>query len=392
MYERYLPQLPSRQDLNFLLQRMFSHLAISHMAIGGGDSPSEPQPNVGLLGVDYAIDSGRYRFALVLQGDNESQLTSAPLAQPGLRARAGEYLLEADGEEVKAERNVYSYFVNKAGRSTRIRVGPRPDGGQSREMTVTPLAGENSLRESVRFGETRRRVEEASGGRLGYIYLPDTSRAGYEAFLRDFYANVDKQGLIIDERYNGGGFPADFFVETLGRRQLSTYAFREGDDLPFPAAVIPGPRVMIINESAGSGGDTLPWMFRRAGVGTLVGTRTSGAGIGGFVNMPSLVDGGRLLAPNRAFFDPASGALDIENHGVKPDIEVELAQWPGARARTRNWKKRSRSRLASLRRSRLCGRGTRHGPFIDRKRGVFRVLFATDRITIMAYCSSTLRG
>ncbi len=323
-YEKYLPQLSSRQDLNSLLQRMFSHLAISHMAIGGGDEPAEPQPNVGLLGADYAIDSGRYRFARVLRGDNESQLTTSPLTQPGMQARPGEYLLQVDGVEVKADVNVDSYFVNKAGRTTRIRVGPKPDGDQSRELVVTPLAGENGLRESVRLRENRRRVEEASAGRIGYIYLPDTGRSGYEAFLRDFYANVDKQGLIIDERYNGGGFPADFFVESLTRRQLSAYAFREGDDLPFPAAVIPGPRVMIINESAGSGGDTLPWMFRRAGAGTLVGTRTAGAGIGGFVNMPSLVDGGRVLAPNRAFFDPVSGALDIENHGVKPDIEADL--------------------------------------------------------------------
>ena len=170
----------------------------------------------------------------------------------------------------------------------------------------------------------RRLVHELSGGKLAYIYLPDTGGTGYSLFLRDWYGQLDKQGVIIDERFNSGGAPADFFIETMKRAPLSYYAFREGEDMPFPVAAIPGPRVMITNEFAGSGGDTLPWMFRQAGLGVIVGKRTWGGGIGGFVQMPGFIDGGRMLAPNRGFFNPQTGAWDIENHGVAPDVEVEL--------------------------------------------------------------------
>jgi tricorn protease len=163
-----------------------------------------------------------------------------------------------------------------------------------------------------------------SGGRLAYIYLPDTGTAGYEAFNRDFYAQLDKQGVIIDERFNSGGAPADYFIEALRRAPLSYYAFREGDPFPFPMGVLPGPRVMIINEYAGSGGDTLPWMFRQAGLGPLVGKRTWGGGIGGYLDLPELIDGGEVSVPNRGFFNPVRGAWDIENRGVAPDVEVEL--------------------------------------------------------------------
>jgi tricorn protease len=205
-----------------------------------------------------------------------------------------------------------------------LKVAAKADGSNARSVTVVPMPGENTLRFVNWMEENRRKVEELSGGRLGYLHLPDTGGTGYNLFNRDFYANLDKQGLIVDERYNSGGAPADYFIDLLKRAPLSAYTFREGEDMNFPVAAIAGPKVMITNEYAGSGGDTLPWMFRQAGVGTLVGKRTWGGGIGGFVRMPGFIDGGTMLAPNRAFYNPRTGNFDIENYGVAPDIEIDL--------------------------------------------------------------------
>ena len=323
-YAAYLPNVVTRSDLNYVFREMFSHLTVSHMQIGGGDTPAPGQANVGMLGADYEIDQGRYRITRIYEGDNSDGLLSAPLTQPGVDVKVGDYLIAIDGQEIKAEENIFKYFQGKGGRTAQLKVATKPDGSGARSFAIVPMFGENTLRMFDWMENNRRKVAELSGGKLGYIYLPDTGRTGYELFNRDFYAQLDKQGLIIDERYNSGGAPADYFVESLKRASLSTYTFREGADMPFPVAAVPGPRVMIINEYAGSGGDTLPWMFRQANVGTLVGKRTWGGGIGGFIAMPELVDGGSMLAPNRAFYNPKTGNWEIENQGVAPDIEVEL--------------------------------------------------------------------
>jgi tricorn protease len=323
-YAAYLPNVVTRSDLNVVFREMFSHITVSHMQIGGGDTPNQPPANVGMLGADYEIEQGRYRITRIYQGDNSEGLLTAPLTQPGVNISVGDYLIALDGQEIKADENLFKYFQGKAGKAVQLKVAAKPDGIGARMVTVVPSSGENTLRLYDWMEENRRKVDELSGGKLGYIYLPDTGRTGYELFNRDFYAQLDKQGLIIDERYNSGGAPADYFIESLKRTSLSTYTFREGADMPFPVAAVPGPRVMIINEYAGSGGDTLPWMFRQAGVGTIVGKRTWGGGIGGFIPMPEFVDGGSMLAPNRAFFNPQTGNWDIENQGVAPDIEVEL--------------------------------------------------------------------
>ncbi len=323
-YAAYLPNVVSRSDLNTVFREMFSHITVSHMQIGGGDTPGQGQANVGMLGADYEIDQGRYRITRIYQGDNSDGLLSSPLTQPGVNVKVGEYLMAIDGQEIKADENIFKYFQGKAGRPAQLKVATKPDGSDARTFAISPMFGENTLRMFDWMESNRRKVTEMSGGKLGYIYLPDTGRTGYELFNRDFYGQLDKQGLIIDERYNSGGAPADYFIESLKRASLSTYTFREGADMPFPVAAVPGPRVMIINEYAGSGGDTLPWMFRQANVGMLVGKHTWGGGIGGFIPMPELVDGGSMLAPNRAFYNPKTGNWDIENHGVAPDIEVEL--------------------------------------------------------------------
>jgi tricorn protease len=335
VYAAYLPNITTRGDLNYLFREMFSHLSVSHVQVGGGDS-AQPQgrpANVGLLGADYTVEQGRYRIARILRGDNSQPLLSAPLAQPGVDVREGDYLIAVDGQEIGAGENLYKYFQDKAGRPTRIKVSAQSSGENARTHTVVPLPGENTLRDFNWVEANRRRVEELSGGRLAYIYLADTGRNGYNAFNRDFYAQQDRQGVIIDERFNSGGAPADYVIEHLRRAPLSYYMFREGADFPFPQNVIQGPRVMVVNEYAGSGGDTLPWMFRQAKLGKIVGKRTWGGGVGGYVDIPELLDGGRLLAPNRAFYNPLTGALDIENRGVAPDTEVELtpALWRAGR-------------------------------------------------------------
>ncbi len=334
-YSAYLPSIVTRNDLNLVFREMFSHITVSHMQVGGGElpPPSGTPANVGLLGADYQIADGRYRITRVYRGDNSSQALTGPLAQPGVEARAGEYLLAVDGQEITASENLYKYFLGKVGRPTQIKVGSNPSGEGARLLTLIPLPSETALRDFNDIEDNRRKVAELSGGKLAYIYLPDTGAAGYAAFNQDFYTQLDKQGVIIDERFNGGGAAADYFIEVLRRQPLAYYAFREGDDFPLPQTVLPGPRVMLINEFAGSGGDTLPWMFRAAGLGPIVGKRTAGAGIGGYVDMPELLDGGRMLAPNRAFFNPRKGTLDIENYGVAPDIEVENtpAAWRAGR-------------------------------------------------------------
>lgn len=334
-YAAYLPSVTTRSDLNYLFRDMFSHLSVSHLQVGGGDAPPpQARPaNVGLLGADYAVEQNRYRITRILRGDNSQPLLFAPLMQPGVDVRVGDYLIAVDGQDVSASENLYKHFQDKAGRPTQIRVSAQSSGDNARAYTVVPLPGENTLRDFNWAEANRRRVDELSGGRLAYIYLTDTGRAGFNAFNRDFYAQQDRQGVIIDERFNSGGAPADYIIEALRRAPLSYYLFREGADFPFPQNVIQGPRVMIINEYAGSGGDTLPWMFRQANLGKIVGKRTWGGGIGGYVDIPELSDGGRMLAPNRAFYNPQRGALDIENQGVAPDIEVELtpAAWRAGR-------------------------------------------------------------
>ncbi|HEY0385486.1 MAG TPA: PDZ domain-containing protein, partial [Pyrinomonadaceae bacterium] len=329
-YAAYLPNIQTRADLNYLFRDMLSNLSISHMAIGGGDSPAAGgDANVGMLGADFAVESGRYRITRIYRGDNSQPLLMSPLAQPGVNVKEGDFLLAVDGKEIEAGENFYSYFQGKVRRPTQLKVGSKADGSDARVVMVMPIPGENTLRSFAWTERNRRRVEELSGGKLAYIYLPNTGISGYNAFNRDFYGQLDKQGVIIDERFNSGGAPADYFIDVLRRTPLSAYAFREGDDLPFPANALSGPRVMLINEFAGSGGDTLPWMFRQAGLGPLVGERTYGAGIGGYVNIPELIDGGGISAPNRAFYNPKKGILDIENNGVAPDIAVDLtpADW-----------------------------------------------------------------
>lgn len=321
-YEPYLNSVVSRRDLTYLFQEMMGELSVGHLNAGGGDIPDTKKVQTGLLGCDYAIDGGRYRFARVFSGENWNPQLRAPLTQPGVNVKAGEYLIAVNGRDVRADANVYSYFEGLADKSVLLKVAADAAGTNAREVTVVPVPNDTGLRNLAWIEENRRKVDQMTGGRVAYVYMPDTANGGITAFNRYFYAQVDKEGAIIDERYNGGGMLATDIVEILNRKVLSATATRRGPDLLQPQGAIYGPKVMIINETAGSGGDAMPWYFRRAGAGKLIGTRTWG-GLVGMAGTPPLMDGGFVSAPASGVYNPMSGEWEVENIGIAPDIEVE---------------------------------------------------------------------
>ncbi|HSB12353.1 MAG TPA: PDZ domain-containing protein [Blastocatellia bacterium] len=321
-YKPFLEAVAHRADLNYLFQDMLGELSVGHLFVAGGDAPEVKPIRVGLLGADYQIENGRYRFARVYNGENWNPQLRAPLTQPGVNVEAGNYLLAVNGREVRATDNVYSFFEQTADKSVVLRVGPSPDGANAREVTVVPVESDTSLRNLAWIEDNRRKVDQMSGGKLAYVYLPDTAGGGYTNFNRYYFAQINKEGAVIDERFNGGGTAADYIIDYMRRPLMNYWMTREGEDFTTPVGSIYGPKVMIINEYAGSGGDLMPWLFRRAAVGQLVGKRTWG-GLVGIYDYPQLMDGGSVTAPRVAFWSP-DGTWDVENHGVAPDIEVEF--------------------------------------------------------------------
>ena len=321
-YEPYLANIGSRSDLNYLFQEMLGELTIGHLFAGGGDMPDAKRVPTGLLGADYTIENGRYRFARVYNGENWNPQLKAPLTQPGVNVVAGEYLLAVNGQDVASSANVYSFFENTSGKEVVLRVGPDPTGANAREVTVVPVSDEGRLRNLAWIEDNRRKVDQLTNGRVAYIYMPDTSTGGYINFNRYFFAQVGKEAAIIDERFNAGGALATDIIEYLKRPLLSLVATRDGADEQQPQGAIFGPKVMIINEFAGSGGDAMPWYFHRAGVGQLIGKRTWG-GLVGRAAAPELMDGGFASAPSSGVWNP-NGQWEVENHGITPDIEVDM--------------------------------------------------------------------
>jgi tricorn protease len=321
-YEPFLSGIGSRSDLNYLFAEMMGHFVVSHLGVGGGEQPDVRRVQTGLLGADYRIENGRYRFARVFNGENWNPDARAPLTQPGVNIVAGEYLLEVAGRPLMASDNVYRFFEGTANKQVRIKVGSDPSGAGSREVTVVPVPTEGRLRTLGWMEDNRRKVDQMTGGRVAYVYLPDTAGGGQTNFTRYFFAQVGKEAVIVDERFNGGGQLATDLVEFMSRKLMSAVATRDGQDEVEPQGAIFGPKVMLINEFAGSGGDAMPWYFRKAGAGTLIGKRTWG-GLVGRAGSPALMDGGRVGAPSSAVWDPAESKWIAENVGVAPDIEVE---------------------------------------------------------------------
>ena len=321
-FAAYLPGVGSRDDLNYIFRETMGDLTVGHLFVRGGEGPEIKRIPVGLLGADYKIENGRYRFARVYDGENWNPQLHAPLTQPGVNVVEGEYLLSVNGKEVRGSDEVYSFFDETAGRSTLLRVGPNADGSGSREVSVVPVENEMGLRELAWVEGNRRKVEELSKGKLAYIYLPDTASGGYTYFNRYFFSQAGKDGAVVDERFNGGGTNTDYILDYLRRTLMNYRTTRDGEDMTTPVSLIRGPKAMIINEYAGSGGDAMPWHFRQAKVGTLVGKRTWGGLVGFFGPGESLMDGGIVTAPSRGFWTP-NNDWEVENHGVAPDVEVE---------------------------------------------------------------------
>jgi tricorn protease len=290
--------------------------------------PEMPSTNVGLLGADLVVDSGRWRIARLYDNERWNPELKAPLAAPGLRVAVGDWILAVNGEELRGDDNPYRLLDGTANKQTVLTIHDRPSLEGARTVTVVPVANEQTLRTRAWVESNRRRVDQLSGGRLAYVYVPNTGMPGYTSFNRYYFAQQDREGVVVDERYNGGGSAADYMIEVMQRTFDGYFNNVAGDRVPFtsPAAGIWGPKVMIINEMAGSGGDYLPYMFRARKLGTLVGKRTWG-GLVHTADTPPFVDGGSMIAPRGGYFAAeGDGRWAVENEGVAPDVDVE--NWP----------------------------------------------------------------
>lgn len=326
MYGQFLPWVVHRADLNYLLDMMGAEIAIGHSYVYGGDMPEVPEDRGGLLGADFTIDQGRYRIARIYDNESWNPELKAPLAEPGVKAAVGDYVLAVNGEDLRVPDNLYRLLDGTADRQTVLTVNSKPSADGAWQVTVVPVANEQPLRTRAWVESNRRLVDRLSGGKLAYVYLPNTGRPGYESFNRYYFAQQDKPAVVIDERFNGGGSAADYMIEVMQRRLDGYFNNVAGTRVPFtsPEAGIWGPKVMIVNEMSGSGGDFLPYMFHERGLGTIVGKRTWG-GLVHTADTPRFVDGGAMIAPRGGFFS-AEGKWAVENVGVSPDVDVE--NWP----------------------------------------------------------------
>jgi len=322
LYEPFLESISGRADLNALFEDMLSNLVLGHVWAQGGTYPRQDRVSVGLLGADYKIENGHWRIARILKGENWNPKLRAPLTQPGVDVKEGDYLLAIQGEKLAENDDPSRLLQGRVDRQTVITVSPEPSEAHSRNVTVVPIGGEESLRLRTWMEDNRKKVTEMSNGRVGYVYIPDTHGGGLTNFNRYYFTEVGKDAVVLDERFNHGGYIADYIVNVLAWQPQMGATTREGEDIILPQQTIYGPKVMIANQMSGSGGDALPWLFKNAKLGTLVGVRTWGGlvGIGGY---PQLIDGGRITAPRWALYG-THGDWEVENHGIAPDVEVEM--------------------------------------------------------------------
>lgn len=327
--ERYLAALPdvtSREDLHFLTGEMMAELNVGHAynrTPPGGLRASAAPERTGLLGADWVLDpeAGAYRVARILGGASDDLDARSPLALPGVDVREGDYLLSVNGLPVDSRRAVHAALLGTAGRPTELVFNAEPElDGAERRVVVEPLADEGALRYRQWVADNRARVDELSGGRIGYVHVPDTGRNGQNELMRQFLGAMHEDALIVDERWNGGGQIPTRFIELLDRPVTNYWAIRHGEDWTWPPVGHRGPKAMLINGWSGSGGDAFPWYFRQYGLGTLIGARTWG-GLVGISGNPALIDGTEHAIPRFAFYE-IDGTWGVEGHGVDPDIEV----------------------------------------------------------------------
>ncbi|WP_262694189.1 S41 family peptidase [Kordiimonas aquimaris] len=322
-YAPYVENVRHRSDLTYLFNEMLGQLTIGHMFVSGGDKARPNAVSVGLLGADYTVDDGRYKIAKIYNGENWSPSLVAPLNQPGLNIEAGDYIIAVNGRDLTADQNIFAAFQAMAGKMTRLKIAKTADGDDAREVMVKPIANEQGIRNIDWIEGNRRKVDELSDGKLAYIYMPNTGGSGFRSFNRYFYAQTDKQGAVLDERFNGGGSLADYVTQTFNKERFANIFYRHGDiTVPVPGGAIYGPKAMIVNEMAGSGGDAMPWFFRKSNTGKLFGKRTWG-GLVAAQALPQLMDGGFVRSPDFAIFG-TEGEWEMENAGMEPDVEIEF--------------------------------------------------------------------
>jgi tricorn protease len=323
-YARLLPLMGSREDLNWLIGQMLGEISNSHTYVGGGDDgDTTPRTHSALLGVDWSLDaaSGRYRFATIYPGDNTRDAYRSPLTQPGLNVKTGDYLLAVNGVELRAPTDPDSLMqLADADTTVELTVADSPTAAR-RRVVVTPIAEELGVREAAWIAHNREVVDRLSGGRVGYVYMSDMEQLGLQQFVRQFYSQLHKQALIMDDRWNGGGFIAPYALERLRRVLVSMDVNREGGVSTEPQEVLNGPKVALLNHWSASDGDIFPYLFKAYGLGELVGTRSWG-GVRGIRGNWNMMDGGYITIPEEAMYD-LSGQWAVENHGVDPDVEVE---------------------------------------------------------------------
>ena len=323
MRERYgklLEDAVTRWDVNYVIGELIAELSASHTYRGGGETEEAAPVRTGYLGIDWEIVDGAYRIKRIVDGAPWDNEVRSPLLEPGLKIKAGDYILAVNGRPLVTAEAPWGAFAGLADETVELTVNDKPSAEGARKVFVKTLAAEDRLRNLEWIEAHRKRVEEASGGRIGYIYVPSTGVDGQTELFRQYMAQFDKGGLVIDERFNDGGQIPDRFIELMNRKPLAFWATRDGVDWPWPPSGHFGPKAMLINGWSGSGGDAFPDYFRKAGLGPLVGMRTWG-GLIGMSGSPGLIDGGNVSAPTFRMYDP-DGTWFKEGHGVDPDIEV----------------------------------------------------------------------
>ncbi|WP_340103376.1 S41 family peptidase [Rhodohalobacter sp. 8-1] len=325
IYEWYAPWVAHakhRSDLNYVLDIMSGEAAVGHSYVGGGDFPDLEDVQAGLLGADISLQNGAYRIDKIYTAESWNPDLRAPLSGPGIDVNEGDYILAVNGNAINPTENFYSNFEGTANRQVQLLLNDTPDQEGARLVTVVPVSSEGGLRTREWVEGNRRMVDEMSDGQLAYVWVPNTGQSGYNYFNRYYFAQQDKLGAVIDERNNGGGSAADYMVDIMDRELHGFFNSKAGDRKPFttPGAGIWGPKVMVMNERAGSGGDLLPFLFRKMEIGPLVGTTTWG-GLVGTWDTPPFIDGGYFVAPRGGFYN-LEGEWDVEGEGIEPDIHV----------------------------------------------------------------------
>ena len=321
-YSPWIDHVRHRTDLNYVVDIMSGEVAIGHSYVSGGDMPNLDFVPVGLLGCDLKASKGYYQITKIYGGERWNPNLRAPLALPGIDVNEGDYLLAINGQELTSGINPYSLLEQTSGRNITITVNDKASMTDARTVLVKPIGSERGLRTIDWVEGNRRKVDEMSNGKLAYIYVPNTGGGGFTSFNRYYFSQQDKKGAVIDERNNGGGSAADYMIDIMSRELFGYFNSKANDNRPWttPMAGIWGPKVMLINERAGSGGDLLPYMFKMKNIGPLIGTRTWG-GLVGTWDTPRFIDGGRMVAPRGGFYD-VNGEWAVEGEGIAPDIEV----------------------------------------------------------------------